>query len=224
MKKNFFIFFLLLSSLSFSKEAIISVMGKGSVKEKPDTFEVIAVVETQGKDSKVVIDENTKIVNSTLDNLFKQGLNKDEIKVTDYTLDQRRDYTDNKELKYFASNYILIKTDKITEAGKILQTLNESSVQNIRNVSFSISNTKELEKKAYQLAYNDAKEKAMAVAELEKLTVSPKDINFEYTHSVSPQMLKQLSVADSNSNSVPITIAENVEISATVRATFYLQK
>ncbi|MGL5961133.1 MAG: SIMPL domain-containing protein, partial [Cetobacterium sp.] len=183
MKKIIGLIFIINSAFAFTNEIpTISVTGNGIVSGKPDTFTLVATVETSDKDSQSAIDKNTSIVNNAIKLLKKNGLKDNNLKTENYTLNYRTDYnnTNNKnmnEMKYFVKNQITISSNDLNSASKVLTALNKGGVTNIGEINFFIANRKELENEAYKLAYNDAKSKANVIAEIDGFKISPKTID-----------------------------------------------
>lgn len=215
--------FLVLSTFVFAENTtpVISATGRGVVSVKPDTLRILAVVETSDTNSKVAIEKNNEIINRTLSLLKSVGVTKNEIKVQNYSLNYRNDYVQKDVKKYFVSNEILISSKSLNKVDKILGALNQGGVTNIGTTEFTIENRKNYEEKAYQLAYQEAKDKAKAIAKLENKTITPKEISLNYS---SPRVLTNAMVKQDNPiSSVPVTVPSNLEITADVSASFYLR-
>ncbi|MGL5544535.1 MAG: SIMPL domain-containing protein [Cetobacterium sp.] len=227
MKKIIASIFILGSSFTFGNESpTISVTGTGTISGKPDTFSLIATVETSNKESGVAIDENTKIIKDTINLLKKTGLKDNNLKTENYTLNYRVDYNNsnnsNNEMKYFARNQITITSSDLGKASTILTALNKGGVNNIGEINFYIADRKELEDMAYKLAYSDAKYKAALIANLENLKVRPKNIDLSFT---SPRPLPFMldSAFKGDTAPIPVTIPSNIEVTASLNATFYME-
>ena len=72
MKKTIGTLLLLTSAFTLADETpTISVTGTGTVSGKPDTFSIVATVETANKNSQTAISENVNIFNKAIiDNTF----------------------------------------------------------------------------------------------------------------------------------------------------------
>ncbi|MGL5089184.1 MAG: SIMPL domain-containing protein [Fusobacteriaceae bacterium] len=227
MKKLITSIFIISSSLIFANETpTISVMGSGVVSGKPDTFSLIASVETSNLISQNAIDENTEIVNNAIKLLKKNGLKDINLKTENYTLNYRTDYNSNNnkiqnEMKYFVRNQITITSNDLKSASKVLTALNSGGVTNIGEINFFISNRKELENEAYKLAYEDAKSKANLIAKIDGFNITPKNIDLSYSMPRAiPFMVNSSFKSDS---ALPITVPSNLEVNANLNVTFYMQ-
>lgn len=221
--KKFMMMFLILSTFAFGEDTtpIVSAMGRGVVSVKPDTVKILATVETSDSVSKVAIEKNNEIINRTLNLLKRVGVSKNEIKVQNYSLNYRNDYIKKDGKKYFVTNEISISSKNLNKVDKILGALNQGGVTNIGRTEFTLENRKNYEEKAYQLAYQEAKEKARAIAKMENKSITPKEINLNYS---SPRVLTNAMFKQEDAtSSVPVTVPSNLEITADVNASFYLR-
>ena len=229
MKKIITSLFILGSSLAVANESpTISVSGTGSISGKPDTFSLIASVETSNKESEKAITENTNIINNTMKLLKKAGLKDNNLKTENYSLSYRTDYNNrdnntNNDMKYFVRNQITITSSDLKSAGEILTALNKGGMNNIGEINFYIKNRKDLENMAYKLAYEDAKSKATLIANLENLKVTPKNIDLSFN---SPRPLPFMLNGSFKADSAPIlvTVPSNIDVTASLNATFYMEK
>ena len=90
MKKTIGTLLLLTSAFTLADETpTISVTGTGTVSGKPDTFSIVATVETANKNSQTAISENVNIVNKAIDLLKQNGLKENNIKNVKITGSQR---------------------------------------------------------------------------------------------------------------------------------------
>ncbi|MGL5000267.1 MAG: SIMPL domain-containing protein [Cetobacterium sp.] len=228
MKKIMTSIFMLSSALIFTNEIpTISVVGNGVVSGKPDTFTLVGTVETSHSISQNAIDENTEIVNNAIKLLKKSGLKDSNLKTENYTLNYRTDYNSNNkttnEMKYFVRNQITITSNDLKSAGKVLTALNTGGVSNIGEINFFIANRKELENEAYKLAYEDAKSKANLIAKMENFNISPKNIDLNYSMPRAIPFMTNSSFK-SDSAPIPVTVPNNLEVSANLNVIFYMQK
>lgn len=225
MKKTIGTLFLLTSAFSLANETpTISVTGTGTVSGKPDTFSIIATVETTNKNSQTAISENTDIVNKAIGLLKKSGLKENNIKTENYSLNYRNDYNvKDGEMKYFVRNQILITSNDLDKAGTVLTALNNGGVNNIGEINFFIADRKELEDKAYKLAYENAKYKAALIAGIDDFKVSPKNIDLNYSMP-RPISFMLNSVAKADDTPIPLTVPNDVDVTASMNVIFYMEK
>lgn len=222
--KKILVVFLFLITILYGKEeenSVITSTGRGIVLGKPDTIKILSLIESIDEKSENAVRKNNEILYRTLRLLEKNGVEKDEIIIQNYSLEYRRDYTTKDESrKYFVTNEILIISKKLKNVDKILGALNQGGVTNIDRTEFIIEDRKKYEEKAYELAYLEAKERAKIIAKLENKVVVPKEINLIY---LSPRGLLNMAYEKNFSSSVPVTIPNSLEIIADINATFYLK-
>lgn len=225
MKKTIGTLFLLTSAFSLANETpTISVTGTGTVSGKPDTFSIIATVETTNKNSQTAISENTDIVNKAIGLLKKSGLKENNIKTENYSLNYRNDYNvKDGEMKYFVRNQILITSNDLDKAGTVLTALNNGGVNNIGEINFFIADRKELEDKAYKLAYENAKYKAALIAGIDDFKVSPKNIDLNYSMP-RPISFMLNPAAKADDTPIPLTVPNDVDVTASMNVIFYMEK
>ena len=221
MKKTIGTLFLLTSAFSLANETpTISVTGTGTVSGKPDTFSIIATVETTNKNSQTAISENTDIVNKAIGLLKKSGLKENNIKTENYSLNYRNDYNvKDGEMKYFVRNQILITSNDLDKAGTVLTALNNGGVNNIGEINFFIADRKELEDKAYE----NAKYKASLIAGIDDFKVSPKNIDLNYSMP-RPISFMLNSAAKADDTPIPLTVPNDVDVTASMNVIFYMEK
>lgn len=217
--------FFLTSTFSFANDTpTISVTGTGTVSGKPDTFSITATVETVNKNSQAAVSENTDIINKAIELLKNNGLKENNIKTENYSLNYRNDYNvKDGDMKYFVRNQLSISSNDLEKASTVLTILNEGGVNNIGEINFFIADRKELEDKAYKLAYENAKHKANLIAGMDNFKISPKniDLNFSMPRTIS-FMLNSTAKADNTP--IPLTVPNDVDVTASMNVTFYMEK
>ncbi len=153
-------------------QATISVSGKGEVVVKPD----IATFSFGIQEESLVIgqaqDAVAKSEKEILAFLAKNGVSKDDIKVSGYNLYPRYEYEKatlyggGKQILagYVVSEQVEVKVRKISDAGKLIGSLGELGATNLSSLSFGVDNHDDVVKEAREKAIEDAKENAEKLA------------------------------------------------------------
>ncbi|MDX8335560.1 MULTISPECIES: SIMPL domain-containing protein [Cetobacterium] len=225
MKKTIGPLFILTSFMALANETpTISVTGTGTISAKPDTFSIVATVETINTNSQTAINDNTQIINKAISQLKKTGLKENNIKTENYSLNYRSDYNSKDgEMKYYVRNQILITSNDLEKAGTVLTALNNGGVNNIGEINFFIADRKELEDKAYKLAYENAKSKASLIAGIDDFKISPKNIDLNYSMP-RPMSFMLNNSYKSDDTPIPVTVPNNIDVTASMNVIFYMEK
>lgn len=163
-------------------QATVSVSGKGEMVVKPDIVTFSFGVE---EESLVVGDAQAAVAkteNAILDFLKKNGVAKDDIKVSGYNIYPRYDYEYNGRTydgrvslplpgggkrilaAYVVSEYVEVKLRNLSDAGKLIGGLGELGATNVSGLTFGVDKEEEVLKEAREKAIADAKEKAKRLA------------------------------------------------------------
>lgn len=151
-----------------SPQTTISVSGKGEVIVKPD----IATFSFGIQEESLVVDEaQTKVAqseNEILGFLDKNGVAKDDVKVSGYNIYPRYDYARSSGKQtlaaYVVSESVEVKVRKIGDAGKLIGSLGELGATNMSGLSFSVDKIDDVTKQARDKAIVDAKANAEKLA------------------------------------------------------------
>lgn len=149
---------------------ILSVSSDGKAKAIPDMATVNLGVVTQGTTSANVQEENSKKINQIIDFVKQQGINRDDISTSQFSIYPQYNYANGKNeiIGYEARQTITVQVrgvDKSTVSlGKILSGATTAGVNEITGVSLSFVDTDSLTKKAREEALKKAKAKAEEMA------------------------------------------------------------
>lgn len=148
----------------------MSFTAEGKVKAVPDLATVNLGVVTQGKTSGEVQSENSKKINKIIEFIKQQGISKDDISTTQFTITPMYNYTNGKnEITGYESRQtitvLLRGIDKSNDAlGVIISKATEQGVNEITNVSLSFDDPDNLRQKAREQAVEKAKARAQELA------------------------------------------------------------
>lgn len=229
MKKIVVLMLFCLFVLSYGETPItrtINVQGNSQVSAVPDTVTITAMAETRDVELSKAANENNKIIRNAREFLLREGIRKDEIYTSRYTVSQQIERLSKNVpgvRKYFVKNQIVITSKKIDKIGEIITALEKAKINNVQGLSYSSSKSKKYEKEAMVLAYKDAKEKAEAIAALENFSIIPMSIN---SSVYFPRNTNYMVQADSFSKAAPAPIytPKTIDITGNINVTFQLKK
>lgn len=151
---------------------VISVSGKGEVITTPDIATFTFGVTEEAGTVEVAQKNTTEKTNAILDYLKKSGVEDKDIKTTSYNIYPRYDYVStsygygSKQIlaAYVVSQTIEIKARKLEDAGKLLSGIGEFGATNVSGLSFTRDDENKLVRSARDMAVQDARTQAKALA------------------------------------------------------------
>ena len=145
----------------------IHATGSGEVKTAPDQLVLSVGVETRNPSVQTAQEQNAARMTAILDALTAYGIPRSDIETSGYSIYPEYDYTDRTGIPrvthYRVSNTITITTDKVNEAGAIIDLAGEKGATNVNYVNFGVSDAKQQLLRAD--AIRDALQKARADAD-----------------------------------------------------------
>ncbi|MGM9540108.1 SIMPL domain-containing protein [Anaerovibrio sp.] len=144
--------------------AVISVSGRGSVDVAPDMATVNIGIVTTGKTAQLAQAENARIASDVTAALGKLGIFSKDIQ-THYTMSpvyEKGDY--RKVAGYRASNTVTVTVNDVDKTGKVIDTALSSGATDVNGLSFGLKDVKSVRNSALQMAVQDARSKADAIA------------------------------------------------------------
>lgn len=154
----------------------ISVIGEGEVISAPDVATFSFVVSADDKDVSSAQSQVTDRMDKILASLKSVGVDKKDIKTTDYSVYPKYTYTPavcvsycppSKQILdgYTVSHNISVKIRKTEKVGEILSLVGENGATNISGISFTTDDPDQAIKEARAEAIKDAKDKAEILAD-----------------------------------------------------------
>lgn len=160
---------LVVACLPISQQRTVNTNGQATIKVDPDLAVVYASVETLEDSAEESKDENSKIVEEVYAELYKIGIDRDDIETEYYNIYEEFDWTDDGRVSkgFKTAHNLKIKTEEFDDVGEIVDAVIEGGATRINYINFELSDTleKEYKKDALAEASKDAKEKAEAIAE-----------------------------------------------------------
>ena len=144
--------------------AVISVSGQGRADVAPDMAVVNIGIVTTGKTAQLAQAENAKIASDVTAALGQLGIFSKDIQ-THYTMSpvyEKGDY--RKAAGYRASNTVTVTVNDVAKTGQVIDTALKSGATDVNGLSFGLKDAKSVRNTALQMAVQDARSKADAIA------------------------------------------------------------
>lgn len=135
-----------------SNEKTISSTGSATTSVNPDLLNIQFGVETQAKTATEAIDANNLAMNQVIDAIKKLGIAQDEINTSSFSIYPVYDTINDPETGvylrseltgYRVSNIVLVKTEKLTMGGDIIDAAVQAGANRVDSVYFSLSPEKQ---------------------------------------------------------------------------------
>ncbi|PGS53379.1 SIMPL domain-containing protein [Bacillus sp. AFS041924] len=201
----------------------IKATGKGEVSVKPDQSSVL--VGTIVEDMKVqnAQSQNAIISNKMIDALKSIGIKQDEIETNSYTIDRIVEYQDSQQVfkGYRVSHLFKVIVKDLANVGKVIDVAVENGANEVRNLTFEVSNPEPYYHEALQKATMNAKSNAENIAKSLGLSINsiPIWIAEEGIQIVRPLSSLTMTAAAFSGPSTPIQEGQ-IKITASVQSMF----
>jgi uncharacterized protein len=171
--------FIIMALLSFSAVALaqqrpdrprppsISVNGEATIAAEPDQAQIDIGVTTQARNAPEASRENAERIARVLTEVKKLLGKGDEVKTSGYALNPQYRYPQGGKpeiVGYTATNIVRIKTAKLDEVGKMIDTAMQAGANNINRLAFTLKDEEGARIDALKQAAAKAKAKAEAIA------------------------------------------------------------
>lgn len=154
----------------------IVVSGEGEVFAVPDIATFSLSVTEEAKDVEDAQTEATRKTNDIIDYLKSSGVGKKDIKTTNYNVYPRYEYRETSSsgvirpggervlVGFEVTQSLSVKVRDTDKAGEILSGVGTRGATNVSGLSFTIDDEDDLKDEAREMAIDDAKDKAEALA------------------------------------------------------------
>jgi len=159
------------------EQRTIQTYGEAEITAQPDLVKISISIETHSKSANEAAEENARLANSVLKELYEFGLLEENIKTSSYRLNsyrkwEKEDSQNEQEQVYFqAVNEIIIQTIQLDKAGNIIDLAAKAGANNINYVNFELKDPTALMLQALTMATEHARQKADAIARGAGLTI-----------------------------------------------------
>lgn len=216
--------------VSYDNANKISVSGYAEKETMPNEAILMLSVVTEGKEAKLVQDENSANMNKVIEALKELGIDKKEIETTSYYLYpmQEYDYDQKKTIDkgYRLTNTIKVTTNDVENAGKLLDAAVKNGINQVENVYFQLSEEEEKKIKAELVseATKNAKEKAETLAKnLDAKVGKPISISESNYYMPIYYASKSMALTAEESAPSPQINPESVKVTLTVNVDFGIE-
>ena len=144
--------------------AVISVSGQGRADVAPDMAVVNIGIVTTGKTAQLAQAENARVASDVTVALGQLGIFSKDIQ-THYTMSpvyEKGDY--RKAVGYRANNTVTVTVNDVAKAGQVIDAALSSGATDVNGLSFGLKDAKSVRNTALQMAVQDARSKADAIA------------------------------------------------------------
>lgn len=144
--------------------AVISVSGQGKADVSPDMATVNIGIVTTGKTAQLAQAENARVASDVTAALGQLGIFSKDIQ-NHYTMSpvyEKGDY--RKAVGYRANNTVTVTVNDVAKAGQVIDAALKSGATDVNGLSFGLKDAKSVRNTALQMAVQDARSKADAIA------------------------------------------------------------
>ena len=146
----------------------IDVAGVGKVKIEPDLAHVNIGVRSQSPEVTEAFTENSKIAENIIQTLMDMGIEQKDIQTRNFNIYQQQEQRPGQEeptVNYVIENTVFVTVRDLDSLGEVLSVMVSEGANTIQGVTFDIENRETAIVEARQLAIEDAKAQAEAIAE-----------------------------------------------------------
>ena len=236
MKRKLLFFSALIPMLAFSAQREetpkLTLSASATIWKPADELQLKVGVVTQGPTAETTLQENNDRMRSIVASLEMSGLSRDEYETSQFSIKPM--YASCPEnppagwrpyiIGYEAANSILIHTEKLDMAGKIIDLANRAGASSIADIRFGLRSPRNYWTEALAAAGSNAVKDALALAEATGVRLlRVLSVSHNHTQIKAPQLnLSCLAKAASSDNAPPIE-AGMVSIEANVTVVYEVE-
>ncbi|MBI2633381.1 MAG: SIMPL domain-containing protein [Parcubacteria group bacterium] len=153
---------------SISPIRTINIQAEGKVTALPDLATISLSVLTEGKDPKILQQENTAKMNKITEFVKSKNIEEKDIKTTEFNLNPKYQYEANKNpfiIGYELRQTLQVKMRDFGLVGEVVNGAVQNGANQITSLEFTIENQDALKKEARDIAFKKAREKAQVMAD-----------------------------------------------------------
>jgi uncharacterized protein YggE len=217
---------LALPSLAEERSNTLVVTGTATVSLQADTATIELGTQTRGRTVEEAHQENARIMEKVIAKLQEMGITKEDIRTSQYYVyfEQGANQAVPGEPpisdSYSVTNMVFITIKDITKVSAAIDTAAAAGANNVYNLTFQSSKSSEAYNQALRRAVDDARAKALVLAEAAGQTLGD-TLNIEATESYGMPygILNREAYSGAAAPSTPI-LSGDVSVTANVTLTF----
>ena len=148
---------------------IISVTGNGTAQVAPDRVTFTVGVQTVEENVDTAVNQNNARVAAVIAALKKGGATDKDIRTSNFYIMPQQQYNSQGQLPriigYQVSNNVTVTRNDVTSASKLLQAAISAGVNQASGLNFEVSDPSKGRDQGLLAAFNDARSKAMVLAQ-----------------------------------------------------------
>lgn len=185
---------------------ILSVKGTGNVSKSPDLIVVKFKIVSENYDYTDALNDLNYRTEELKNNIVKAGFSKDDLKTTNFNVEQKYKYKDGKNIfiGYQAQHELKLEFDyNRMVLNDLLRIMSSSKANPEFRIFFEVKDKEGYKNEVLEDAVNDAKEKAKVISTTAHVKLG-KVVNIDYDFQTIPYrsnvVLKDISLSEKASN------------------------
>jgi uncharacterized protein YggE len=205
----------------------VTVSGNGRASLTPDRFTFSVGVQSVAPTVDDAVSENNKRVQNVIAALKRAGAAEKDIQTSNFNIWPQQEYGEGRLpriLGYQVSNSVTVRSTKIGDAGRLLGIAIAAGVNTASGISFEVSDPARGREQGLRSAFDDAKAKAMLLAQAAGRTLGPAVIISEgvQQYNPPPMPMRAMAMEAKVAQDVPVE-AGTQELTFMVTVTFALR-
>jgi hypothetical protein len=209
-----------------TKNDLFTVTGTGKISATPDIARVTVGIQESGPTVKTAQDKMNTVINTVSESIKNQGIDKKDIKTTNYSINPKYDYTDGKQkiVGYNASTNLEIIVRQLDKANSVIDTATAAGANTVGGLVFDVEDKVKAENEARKLAIDEAKKKADEASKIAGFKLG-KMLNYQENFSGDSQPRPYMMASKQGADSSAPTELEpgSKELSVTVTLSYELR-
>lgn len=156
------------NQVTTTKTDLFQVTGSGKVAVTPDIARVSVGIQQNGATVKDAQDKINSVINAVSDSIKKLGVDKKDIRTTNYNLNPMYDYSNGKQriTGYTAQTNLEVTLRNPEKANDVIDASTANGANTVGGVTFDVEDRTKAENDARKLAIAEAKKKAENAAQV----------------------------------------------------------